>query len=210
MYCQWRTRFDGTLRNEEAPKHRDGKFVFGVVKNMKVVLGKPVKREKRKKTEKAPKDSPFKKKPIFFRYLLYWKEFKIGHAIDTMHVEKGVFESTISLLLDIPSKTKDGLTIHKDPQTLGIRKELHAQERPNGKVYFLPASYTLTTEEKRAICKYLRGMRVLTRFSSNISNQVSMSDLRMSGYNTHYCHTTLLLFLAIAIRAINHPYVKKW
>jgi hypothetical protein len=35
-----------------------------------------------------------------------------------------------------------------------------------------------------------------------------MSDLRMSDYNTHDCHTMLLLFLAIAIRAINHPYVK--
>jgi hypothetical protein len=30
----------------------------------------------------------------------------------------------------------------------------------------------------------------------------------MSGYNTHDCHTMLSLFLAIEIRAINHPYVK--
>jgi hypothetical protein len=29
----------------------------------------------------------------------------------------------------------------------------------------------------------------------------------MSGYNTHDCHTILSLFLAIAIRAINHPYM---
>jgi hypothetical protein len=35
-----------------------------------------------------------------------------------------------------------------------------------------------------------------------------MSDLRMSGYNTHDCHTMLSLFLFIAIRAINHSYVK--
>jgi hypothetical protein len=30
----------------------------------------------------------------------------------------------------------------------------------------------------------------------------------MSGHNTHDCHTMLSLFLSIAIRAINHPYVK--
>jgi hypothetical protein len=30
----------------------------------------------------------------------------------------------------------------------------------------------------------------------------------MSGYNTHDCHTMLLLFLAITIREINHPYLK--
>jgi hypothetical protein len=35
-----------------------------------------------------------------------------------------------------------------------------------------------------------------------------MSELKMSGYNTHDCHTMLLLFLAITIRAINHPYLK--
>jgi hypothetical protein len=36
-----------------------------------------------------------------------------------------------------------------------------------------------------------------------------MSELEMSGYNTHDCHTMLLLlFLAIAIRAVNHTYLK--
>jgi hypothetical protein len=125
-----------------------------------------------------------------------------------MHIEKGVFESTISLLLDIPGKTKDGLSARKDLQTLGIREELHPQVRRNGKVHLPLASYTLTTEEKRAICKCLHGTRVPIGFSSNIKNLVSMSELRMSGYNTHDCHTMLLLFLSIVIKAINHPYVK--
>jgi hypothetical protein len=35
-----------------------------------------------------------------------------------------------------------------------------------------------------------------------------MSELKMSGYNIHDCHTMLSLFLAIAIRAVNHPYLK--
>jgi hypothetical protein len=37
---------------------------------------------------------------------------------------------------------------------------------------------------------------------------VSISELKMSGYNTHDCHTMLSLFLAIAIGAINHLYLK--
>jgi hypothetical protein len=32
-----------------------------------------------------------------------------------------------------------------------------------------------------------------------------MSELKMSGYNTHDCHTILSLFLTIAIRTVNHP-----
>jgi hypothetical protein len=179
-----------------------------MVKNINVIFGKPMKWIKRKKSEKPLKDSPFKKQSIFIRYLHYWKEFHIVHAIDTMHVEKGVLESTIGLLLDIPNKTKDGLCARKDLQALEIREELHSQERPNGRAYLPPASYTLTTEEKRAICKCLHRIIVPTRFSTNIKNIVSMSELKMSGYNTHDRHTMLSLFLAIAIRAVNHPYLK--
>jgi hypothetical protein len=103
---------------------------------------------------------------------------------------------------------KDGLNARKDLQVLEIREELHPQERPNGKVYIPPTSYTLTNEEKRAICKCLRGIRVPTGFSTNIKNLVSMSELKVSGYNTHDCHTMLSLFLAITIRLVNHPYLK--
>jgi hypothetical protein len=125
-----------------------------------------------------------------------------------MHITNGVFENTINLLLDIIGKMKDGLNAHKDLQALGIREELHPQERPNGKTYLPPASYTHTNEKKRAIYKCLCGVRVPIGFSTNIKNLPSMSELKVSGYNTHGCHTMLLLLLAIAIRVVNHPYLK--
>jgi hypothetical protein len=55
MYHQWRTWFDGMIENKEALKHRDGKFVFEMIKNIKVVFGKPAKEKKRKKNEKGSK-----------------------------------------------------------------------------------------------------------------------------------------------------------
>jgi hypothetical protein len=207
-YRQWKTWFDGTIKNEKALKHRDENFVFEIIKNIKVIFWMPVKGKKRKKNERAPKDCPLKKQSIFFTYLPYWKEFKISHVIDIIHVEKGVFESTIGLLLDITGKTKDGFNARKDIQALWIREELHPQERSNGKVYLPPTRYTLINMEKRAICKCLDGIRVPTCFLTNIKNLVSMSELKMRVYIMHYCHTMLSLFLAIAIRAINHPYVK--
>jgi hypothetical protein len=100
-YHQWRTHFDCTIKIEEAPKHRDSKFVFEMIKNINIVFRKTVKGKSGRKNEKSPKDSPFKKQFIFFRYLPYWKEFEIGHGIDTMHVTNGVLESIIDLLLDI-------------------------------------------------------------------------------------------------------------
>jgi hypothetical protein len=95
---------------------------------------------------------------------------------------------------------KDGLNTHKDLQVLGTREEVHPQERPNRKVYLPPAAYTLTNEEKRALCKCLRGIKVPTEFSTNIKNLVSLLELKVSGYNTHDRLTMLSLFLPIAIR----------
>jgi hypothetical protein len=109
------------IENGEAPQHREGKFVFEVIKNINAFFGKPMKGIKRKKSEKPPKNWPFKKQTIFFQYLPYWKEFEIGHAIDTMRIEKGVFESTIGLLLGIPYRTPNGLSARKDLQALEIR-----------------------------------------------------------------------------------------
>jgi hypothetical protein len=65
-YRQWRSCFDGTIENGEVLKHRDGKFMFEMIKNIKVVFGKHVKGIKRKKSEKPSNDSPFKKQSIFF------------------------------------------------------------------------------------------------------------------------------------------------
>jgi hypothetical protein len=66
MYRQWRSRFDGTIENGEVLNHRDGKFVFEMIKNINVIFGKLVKGIKRKKSEKPPKDLAFKKQSIFF------------------------------------------------------------------------------------------------------------------------------------------------
>jgi hypothetical protein len=81
-----------------------------------------------------------------------------------MHVAKDVFKNTVGILLDIPSKTKDGLRAHKDLQKFGIRPQVHPEERPNGKYYLPPANYNLTLEEKTTFCWCLQGVRVPTGF----------------------------------------------
>jgi hypothetical protein len=43
------------IENEEALKHRDGKFVFQMIKNINVVFKKPVKGKKRRKMKRLQK-----------------------------------------------------------------------------------------------------------------------------------------------------------
>nr|CAD37092.3 OSJNBa0042N22.16 [Oryza sativa Japonica Group]CAE76043.1 B1248C03.2 [Oryza sativa Japonica Group] len=229
-YRKMKAEFDGTEETDPAPKPTSGENVCAMTEKIVCEFGKmtkkPSKGTKRKKPEKNTKggdskkqdDSskpddkllpPFKKHSIFFKYLPYWKDLEVRHAINVMHLEKNVFDNIVGTLLDMPKKTKDGLQSRMDLIEMGIREELHPQEgEKNGKVYLPPACFTLTPEEKKSFCNSLRNVRVPIGFSSNISRLVSMKDLSVSGYNSHDCHVLLTVFLAIAIRAIKPEHLK--
>ena len=69
-----------------------------------------------------------------------------------MHLEKNVFESTIGVLLDIKTKTKDGLKSLMDLVNQDIRYEIYlTPATQSGKVDLLGASYNLR-EMRRGPC----------------------------------------------------------
>jgi hypothetical protein len=70
-----------------------------------------------------------------------------------MHLEKNVFESTIGVLLDIKTKTKDGLKSQMDLVNQEIWTEIHlTPAMQSGKVDLSGMSNNLTRDEKRAVC----------------------------------------------------------
>ena len=107
--------FDNMKEKEVAPRHLDGKVVFEMVKNIKVVFEKPPKHvQKKKKTNGSDKqtkkyESTFKKQLVFYKYLFYRKDLDVRHAIDVMHVEKNVCDSILAILLDLSGTKKDGI-----------------------------------------------------------------------------------------------------
>ena len=80
--------------------------------------------------------------------------------------------------------------------------QLHLVLEANVK-YTLPAAcFNLTPEEKRAICTFMKGVKVPTGFLANVKKLVSMKDLSITHCKAHDCHVMLIVFLPIAIRAI--------
>jgi len=63
-----------------------GHRVYKIVENIKFVFGKKTKDGKPRKVVKANEGDTFKKMSIFFKYLSYWKDLDVRHAIDGMHV----------------------------------------------------------------------------------------------------------------------------
>src|SRR5438105_464205 len=89
-YPKLTKEFDRTEERSRATKHLDGKLVFQMVKNIKIVFGKkvPKGKETTKKRKKATENDDqrketggheehkpvFKKLSIFCKYLSYWKD----------------------------------------------------------------------------------------------------------------------------------------
>ena len=105
-------------------------------------------------------------------------------------------------------KSKDGLKLWKDMVQLNVVPQLHPVPKANGKYTLSTVCFNLTPEEKRAICSFLRGVKVLTGFSVNVKKLVSMKDLLITHCKAHDCHVMLIVFLPIAIRAIKPEFLK--
>jgi hypothetical protein len=162
---------------------------------------------KKRNRDKAPiKGVLFKKQSIFYKYLPYWADLEVRHAIDGMHLKKNVFGNTIGLLLETSAKTSDTLKSHLDLVATKIREDLYPLDKGNGR-YKLPlASYNLRHDEKKVMCESLRGIRVPSCYSSNIRKLVSMKDLLLCGYNYHDCHVLLIKPVYIKIVIIQLCY----
>jgi hypothetical protein len=73
---------------------------------------------------------------------------------------------------------------------MGIRKELHMQ--PNGATYRMPlVKYTLTRDEKKSLCEWLKCVKFPDGYASNIGRCVNKLPGKISSMKSHDCHVFL-------------------
>jgi hypothetical protein len=203
-------RYYGDIPEDEPPPKRrhHGQYVYKMVKPIQIIYGKKNPDGTIRDRSTPPIEGiPFKKQSIFFRYLPYWLELAVLHAIDAMHVQKNVFKSFIGTLMDT-AKSKDGLKAWRDMEQLKVKPELHPLRQQNGK-YTLPvACYNIDIEERRDLLTSMREIKVPTRFSANPKKLVSMKDLSFHYCKAHDCHMMLTLYLPIVIRVLKPEFLK--
>ena len=104
-------------------------------------------------------------------------------------------------------KTKDGIKARQDLADMGIRTELHPQTI--GRRTYLPSTcHTLSKKEKQSFSKSLRSVKVPQGYSSNISNLVSMQELKLVSLKSHDCHILMQQLLPVVIQGILPPSVR--
>ncbi|KAL0416146.1 UNVERIFIED_CONTAM: hypothetical protein Slati_3446500 [Sesamum latifolium] len=120
------------------------------------------------------------------------------HNLDVMHIEKNVFDNIFSTVMDIKEKSKDNLNAWKDLAIICNRPELQIDERrPN----VMPkAVYTLTKNQKRNVCEWVKCLRFPDGYASNLFRCIDMMELRLHGMKSHDCHIFMQKLIPVAFR----------
>ncbi|KAA0040643.1 transposase [Cucumis melo var. makuwa] len=195
-YRRQEKAFDGNQEHGTPPLPLSGETIYNKLKDKTFPCGK---RSTRRLNEDISNE--YWKRISAFYELAYWKKIHVRHFLDVMHIEKNVLMNIIGTLLDIPGKSKDGLSARLDLVEMNIRPEL-APVSDGSRTYIPAACYTLSREEKVSICRTLSDLKVPEGYSSNFRSLVSLENLTLSGLKSHDCHVLMQQLLPIAIRGV--------
>ncbi|CAM8999989.1 unnamed protein product [Rhodiola kirilowii] len=141
------------------------------------------------------KDHNWRKCSIFFE-LPYWRTLLLRHNLDVMHVEKNICDNVLGTILQIAGKSKDSKEVRLDLETLGIRRDLWLKI-VGGATIIPDANYLLRASKKKIFFDWMKELRFLDSYSSNIAKCVKNGKLM--GMKTHDYHVLLEQVLPLAL-----------
>ncbi|KAI5428694.1 hypothetical protein KIW84_033622 [Lathyrus oleraceus] len=108
-------------------------------------------------------------------------------------------------LMDVKDKTKDNEKARQDIEIWCNRKELELKPQPNGKLLKPKANYNLTSQEAKAVCQWLKELRMLDGYASNLERCVDANTGKLNGMKSHDCHIFMEQLLPIVLTSLpNH------
>src|SRR5262249_28861100 len=196
---RWRrdsTSFDGTMETRPQPRDFTGVAIMHQLSQYEhVIFGKMQERLGRRRNDDG---TNWCKKSLLFQ-LPYWEELRIRHNLDVMHIEKNICDNLVGTIFGLKGKSKDTDKARLTLQEMGIRPELHLQER-GGRFFKPPAAYTLSTRQSREVCNSIRDIKMPNGYASNISSCLGADEVSLRGLKSHDCHVLLQRILPVVIR----------
>ncbi|KAM0899069.1 hypothetical protein ACQ4PT_021549 [Festuca glaucescens] len=196
----------------EPPVQPTGKEISDMTMEIQTAYGKLQKKKRigRKKMQRVEGEedvenkeevhtieTTFKKRSIFFQ-LEYWKFLLVRHNLDSMHIEKNVFDNVVNTLLDVDKRSKDNAKARMDMKRMKIREHLHideTQEKPE-----LPdALYYMDSSKKKLFCGLVKNVRFPDNHASSMFNKVRLEKNKFVGLKTHDCHILFEEILPLAV-----------
>ena len=175
-------------------------------------LGKKYQEKYNKRKRGETNQCVWKKRSIFFT-LPYWEDHKLRHNLDVMHIEKNVMDNILGTGLNLKDWTKDNYKARLNLADMGIRSELHLQQKGDDKYMIPPACFHMTTLEKDGFLQVLCVVKVPDGYASNISHRVNLKECKISSLKSHDNHILMQQLLPIALRGslpshVTRPLIK--
>jgi hypothetical protein len=197
------TRTFGEIESGTKPVPLSGSEIFELTKNIPSNFGKDPngKKPRKKKRKEGEPLIIWKRHSVFFK-LPYWKDLKMHHNFDIMHIEKNVCDNIINTLLGVEGKTKDNINSRYDLEEHNIRSDLHPIDLNNEEVYVPPAPYAMELDQQRTVCKVIKSATFPPHYASDIRRNVHVKDRKITGLKSHDNHVILQDLLPLAVRRI--------
>jgi len=143
----------------------------------------------------------WRKKSIFWN-LPYWKDNLLRHNLDVMHIEKNFFDNILNTVMNVSGKTKHNEKARMDLALYCSRPDLEMKLLANGKMFKPKANYSLTIEEAKLVCRWIKELRVPDGYSSNLARCADVEKGRIHGMKSHDCHVFMECLLPIAFSTL--------
>lgn len=91
-----------------------------------------------------------------------------------MHIEKIFFYNIFNIVIDVQGKSKDNEKVRKNMEIWCNRKELELKPQSNGKLLKPKDTYRLTSQEVKAVCRWLNELRIPYEYPSNLNGALSV------------------------------------
>ena len=83
-----------------------------------------------------------------------------------MHIEKKNFDNIFNTVMNVSGKTKDNDKGRMDLAFYYRRKDLELKSTANGKLLKPKANYTLTANQTKLVCQWIKELRIPKGYSS--------------------------------------------
>lgn len=135
------------------------------------------------------------------------------HNLNVMHIEKNVMDNILDTLLNLKDQTKDNYKAHLDLVNMGIKSELHLQQKSDDKYTIPPACFHMTSLEKDSFLQVLKDVAVPDGYTSNIPRRVNKKGCKIFDLKSHDNHILMQQLFPIEIRGslpshVTRPLIK--
>jgi hypothetical protein len=145
---------------------------------------------------KEPQNSGFKgydKKHNWTHKSCLWKlpyanALILPHNIYLMHQEHNIAKSIISMCFDVTGFLKDNANARKDLAALYNCHLLEPKRNAKGNLKRPRAPYYLKPTERKEILRWLKKLKFLDRYVSNIKQTVNVNTGKLNGLKSHDYH----------------------